>query len=536
MAPVASVLSIRGAALMFCALLALLLQATGALAHASLNATEPVDGTVVATAPQTYSLTFSEPVSPLSLRLIKPDGTSVALDRFAVLDSTVRIEAPAGLGTGTHVLSWRVVSADGHPIGGSVVFSIGAPSASAPPVEEAVDWTVRGWLWLSKIALYLGLFFGVGGIFALRILMPGTAAGRRTVDAALFVGGVGALVSAGFQGLDALGAPIPRLFDAIVWSTGFGTTYGSTVLLSLAAFAMAAMSGRLTLAAGQAGAVLALLAAGAALALSGHASAAHPQWLMRPTVFLHAVAVAVWIGALIPLGLALKRGETGAIHALRRFSKAIPFVVAVLIAAGLVLAIVQVERPGALLDTAYGQVLSIKLALLVGLFLMAAVNRWSLTRPVEERDGSATRRLVRSIAAETLVALAIFCAVAAWRFTPPPRALAAAAAQPATTHIHSAKAMADLTVSPGRTGPVTVSAVVMTGDFGPLDAKEVSFVFSNPTAGIEPFRKKGTKPGDGTWRAESVVLPLAGQWHVRIDILISDFDMARLEGEVRIRP
>lgn len=524
------------ARLVVIAVLALLVQATAALAHASLNGTEPADGAMVATAPQAYSLTFSEPVAPLSLRLIKPDGTAVGLEHFELLDRTIRIEPPSGLGNGTHVLSWRVVSTDGHPVGGSVVFSIGAPSASAPVIEETVDWSVRGGLWLSKVALYLGLFFGVGGVFATRVLMPRLTVGRRVINAALLIGAVGALVSVGFQGLDGLGAPVQRLSEPAVWSTGFGTSYGSTVLLSIAAFAIAMIAGKLRGAAGCVAALISLLAAGGALALSGHASAANPQWLMRPAVFLHATAVAVWIGALIPLGLALRRGEAGAINALQRFSKAIPVFVAILIAAGVALAVVQVERPGALVDTAYGQVFLIKLALLVGLFLMAAVNRWSLTGPAEAGDGSSRRRLVRSIAAETLVALAIFGTVAAWRFTPPPRAIAAAAALPAETHMMTDKAMADVTVSPGRAGPVSVSAVIMTAEFGPLNAKEVSFVFANPAAGIEPFKKQATKPGDGTWRAEGVVLPLAGTWHVRIDILINDFDMARLSGDVLIRP
>ena len=130
----------------------------------------------------------------------------------------------------------------------------------------------------------------------------------------------------------------------------------------------------------------------------------------------------------------------------------------------------------------------------------------------------------------------IFGAVAAWRFTPPPRALAAAAAQPATVHIHTAKAMADLTVMPGRAGPVSVAAFIMTGDFGTLDPKEVTFVFANPTAGIEPFKRRAEKPGDGTWRSDGVVLPIPGEWTVRIEVLISDFDLARLEGQITIRP
>src|SRR5690606_22321099 len=135
--------------------------------------------------------------------------------------------------------------------------------------------------------------------------------------------------------------------------------------------------------------------------LSGHASAASPQWLMRPAVFLHVVAIAIWIGALAPLGLALRHTRPGALEALRRFSRAIPLIVAALILAGIVLAVVQLQQPAALLDTAYGQVFLVKLALLVGLFLLAAANRWFLTAHTEAGDTAAPLRPVRPIATET---------------------------------------------------------------------------------------------------------------------------------------
>src|SRR5690606_19793305 len=110
------------------------------------------------------------------------------------------------------------------------------------------------------------------------------------------------------------------------------------------------------------------------------------------------------------------------------------------------------------------------------------------------------------------------------------------AAAPATTHIHTAQAMADVTVSPGRAGPVTVSATIMTSEFGPLDAKEVTFLFANPDAGIEPLKRRAEKSVDGVWRAADIFLPLAGKWHLGVDVLISDFEIARLEGELEIGP
>lgn len=509
---------------------------TAASAHASLAAAEPPDGSVIDAAPAAFSLTFSEPVSPLSLRLVEPDGTSLALDRFELKDRMVEIEVPAGLGDGTHVLSWRVISADGHPVGGSVVFSIGEASAAPPLVAEEADWTVRAGILASRVALYLGLFIGVGCVFASRWLLGGARHGRNAALAALGIGLLGVLASIGFQGLDALGAPVSRIAEPAVWSTGMTTSLGYTAVAAIVAFAvaLAGLLGRGPVA--SLSSLAALILAGIALALSGHASAAEPQWLMRPAVSLHAAAITFWVGALIPLGLALKRGDNAAVPALRRFSATIPYVVVVLIAAGLVLAIVQVQKPGALFNTAYGQVFLVKLVLLVGLFLLAAVNRWTLTAPAMAGDSPATRRMVRSIATETAIVLLIFAVAAGWRFTPPPRALAAAAAEPASEYIHTEKALAFIQITPGRAGEVDASINVLTGAFDILDAKEVTLVLSKPDSGVEPFRRAMVRRGESNWRGDDLTIPLAGTWRVRVDILISDFEMARLVGQISIRP
>ncbi|TJV91134.1 MAG: copper resistance protein CopC, partial [Mesorhizobium sp.] len=127
-----------------------------AFAHAALVTTEPTDGTVLEQSPAQLSLTFSEPVSPLVLTLVRPDGTAIPLTSFRLNGQTVEIDNPQALGSGTHVLSWRVISADGHPVGGSVLFSIGAPSA-APAVSEAVDRGLRSAIWIGKVFLYVGL-------------------------------------------------------------------------------------------------------------------------------------------------------------------------------------------------------------------------------------------------------------------------------------------------------------------------------------------------------------------------------------------
>ena len=106
---------------------AALFAATGAAsAHASLLRSTPAEQAVVRDAPAQVVLTFSEPVTPLVAKLLRPDGTTANLVA-SVSGADVRIALSANdmAAQGTYLLSWRVVSADGHPVGGNLTFSLG---------------------------------------------------------------------------------------------------------------------------------------------------------------------------------------------------------------------------------------------------------------------------------------------------------------------------------------------------------------------------------------------------------------------------
>src|SRR6185295_8816324 len=96
------------------------LSAPEASAHASLIRSEPADRSVVATAPGHIHLTYNEPVSALVLKLVAADGTATTLDKFVLADTTLTVTLPDHMANGTYVMSWRVISEDGHPVAGSV--------------------------------------------------------------------------------------------------------------------------------------------------------------------------------------------------------------------------------------------------------------------------------------------------------------------------------------------------------------------------------------------------------------------------------
>jgi copper transport protein len=517
--------------------LSYLVLAAPALAHATMVSSEPVDGAVLPTAPSRLVLTFNEPVVPLILRLVAPDAASTVLQGTTNRAASLMIETPANLRRGTHVLSWRVVSLDGHPVGGTLVFSIGAPSVSPIPTHRvAADPNVSVALWTLKLAFYIGLFIGLGGSFFLAWLAPGPPRICQDAIAAAVLAGLGATpLLIGLQGLDALALPLSSLTNGRAWETGLATSFGVTAIVAAFAFfaGLLALRSRTT-AVARALSLFGLVAGGFALALSGHASTASPWWLMRPVVFLHVISVAFWVGALVPIAVAMLRG-TSPEAILARFSSTILWAVAALIATGALLAVVQVVKLEALWSTAYGRVLCAKLCLVGILLALATWNRFRLTPAIMDGAIEPRRRLACSIATEVAVALIVLGLVAAWRFTPPPRALALAAAKPMLVHAHGTRAMADMTFNPGRIGLTQVTVSLMSGDFGALHAKEVRLNLENKSAGIEAISRQATEDADGTWRVQDLPIPAGGRWTVTLDILINDFEKVSLEEDVDFR-
>src|SRR5262249_6732265 len=206
-----------GGRLLLMALLALLACAGEADAHASLVKAEPADGAVVARPPTTLTLTFNEPVAPVLVRLIGPNGEAIALGAAVAENATVSVSAPESLQRGTHVLSWRVISADGHPVGGALMFSVGAPSGKPEAAaERPSDRRVGAALWAARMAIYLGLFLGVGGAF-FQAWIARSASSRRAIVALLAGALIAVPFSVGLQGLDVLDRPLSDLPQTPVW-------------------------------------------------------------------------------------------------------------------------------------------------------------------------------------------------------------------------------------------------------------------------------------------------------------------------------
>lgn len=412
---------------------ALLLLPLLAGAHARLTGSDPGDGSVLASVPAQLALSFSEPVRPAALRLLRVSGELTAVDLDGVAEGRrVLVSLPPVLPDADYALEYRVLAADGHVVRGTVAFTLAAGlsisgdaqspvaevpvQAVEPPViapvaageqarleaaaEVAVDYRWLAYCVRAAFVLLLLLSAGQALFLALLPLTAPLAAAVRGSLGWLALAGLAIaplhLQASGLLALDGAG-----LLDPAAWRLAAGGSLAASLALAAPGFLLLALAAR------RAGP--GLLLAGAALllasrALTGHPAARDPAWLLMPAMVLHAGCAAWWYGALGPLARTLA-SEAPAVAAriVERFAVLAMGAVALLAFAGLMMALVYLAAPAALPGTDYGRLLLGKLLLFALLLCLAAWHRLALSPALARGDQRAGRLLRAGIAAEALV-------------------------------------------------------------------------------------------------------------------------------------
>ena len=172
-----------------------------AQAHAIVRSTEPGIDEVVESAPERVVMTFSEAVEIAlgAIRVYDTNGARVdegSAEHVSGDPTTVAVKLADDLPNGTYTVTWRVISADSHPISEAFVFHVGAPGSRPLGIANEVLGGASGG---SSIG---GALFGVARWvnFASLIALGGRAgicvagvAGARTRGARSQPGGRGCL-------------------------------------------------------------------------------------------------------------------------------------------------------------------------------------------------------------------------------------------------------------------------------------------------------------------------------------------------------
>jgi copper transport protein len=374
----------------------LVLTATAASAHAVLESTNPSPNTNIATAPKAVTLTFSEHVDVRSDAIRLFDSSLNAIDigstkHVAGKGDEVTASLPQ-LKKGLYTVAWRAISADSHPVQGAFTFGVQTSAtgsaatklAAQAQATEKSDSTVGVLLGATRFGTFVGLalLLGIAG-FVLYLWPSGRVSVRvrQVLYAGLGLTFLSTVLGFMLQGPYTSGGGVADMFSTDLMSTTWDTRFGKVYVLRLVLLVVMGLLVRVIVRTGRdapsrglvAVTTLVGIALAATPALSGHASTG--RWVALAVVadVLHVLAMAVWIGGLVALGLA-RHDDVAYPTVAHRFSGVALGAVVVIVLSGSFQAIRQLQPFSALWDSDYGTILLLK----IGAFLVVVgIAAWS---------------------------------------------------------------------------------------------------------------------------------------------------------------
>jgi copper transport protein len=573
-------------------LLAGVASAPPASAHATLVSTDPAEGARLATAPSEVRLQFSEGVSLGAgyARVLSSDGKRADTGTPSVHGDVLTIPLRSGLPDDGYLVTYRVVSADSHPVSGAFAFVVGdgelpagvtaAGERTDPAVAVALP-AIR-WLGFAGLALVIGL-----PVLALSCWPGGWSSGRLRRLATCGGVAVAGSAVAGFllQGPYAAGSGLGSVLDPSLMAATASSEVG-WALLTRAALAVVLTLVLLVLwrrgapppVPWVAGA--GLLAAGLVLstAMVGHPVAGPWPGLAVAVTSVHVAAMAVWLGGLTGLLAVVLRPATpfdDAVTALPRFSRLAFVAVVALVVTGTVQAVREVGSPTALFVTTYGWVLIAKLVLVVVALGAAGVSRvWvqqrlgvRRSRPaaragltahafaasaqhdiVDEQAGDRRRQqsesaaehlpaLRRSLLVEAGVVACILALSAVLVGTPPALSAVARPVDVLLPLLGSSgpQGSVQISVDPARPGPNTLH-VYLFDDAGRLTQPAgIRVTLTEKQQGIGPLDVGLAPAGPGHYVADGLNIPGAGTWTLAVTVRLDEFTATTATTDFPVR-
>ena len=554
--------------------------ATSADAHALLLSIDPADGAELATAPDAVRLTFNEPVEVPTGGVRVFDADAQRVDGGVaeqVEPSVVELPLPADLPDGGYVITYRVVSADSHPITGVSTFVVG-DGAVADEVVGAVagadDGLAGALVDGARWASYLAVLLAAGAVAFARTVAVSAAdrqlARRIGVPAALIGLGV-VVVSVPIQAMALGGDGLGSALDGAVIADVIGSSFGTGAVLRLVGLAVLAvlwLAGAPWFATATAG-----LVAVASFAVDGHQRSVDPTWLLMGADVVHVAAAAWWFAGLVLLALVVqaRRLEDDAVGAARlvaRFSTGALVSVAVLAVAGVAMAVPLVGTPAALTSTTYGWLLVAKTAATLAVVAVAAFNRQRLVPAITamrgpaggsadttsddagivdadadrigrrtERASRAWMRLRRTLRLEAGILVLVLGLTGVMVATQPASEAAGLGGFYEVTATLDEGLELDLVVDPNEAGRNTIHLYVLDANGRPAaDVEDVALELTYAPQAIGPIPIEPFFAGTGHWIATVDDLAFAGDWDIRVVVGVDRFTETSTTVTVPVAP
>jgi copper transport protein len=564
--------------------LAGVLLAGPAAAHAGLVSTEPGESARLETAPTEVTLTFNEGVSLGAgyARVLTADGERVDTDEASGDDGVVTVPLRPDLADGGYLVTYRIVSADSHPIQGAFSFVVGEGELVAASADGPIaDRLVEGAQQVARTAGFAGIAFAIGVPVLVLLCLPGGWSSRRLRGLSTWGAGTAAgtaLLLFLLQGPYAAGSGLGSLLDPSLLSATAASTTG-WALLARAVLAVALLFA-LRPAWRREGppevpelAAAGVFATGLALATAatGHAVAGSWPALALGVTAVHVLAMSVWLGGLVAMLLVVLRPdeEDGDFAgAMRRFSRVAFVAVAALVVTGILQTVRELGSPTALVETVYGRLLMAKLTFFLVVLGAAGVSRVWVQQRLGVRRAPAGRRtrvtahafagaataggrsdldddetvaardrtqsdgardqlpsLRRSMLVEAVLGAAIVLISAVLAGTPPAQAIAADPVD-VTMQLEGSSGAAgsvQVAVAPAQAGSNVLQLYLYDEEGRATQPEQIRVAIVEEQQEIGPLAVEIAAAGPGRYIAQDMTVPTAGTWRLTVTVRLDEF-------------
>jgi len=505
-----------------------------AYAHAILQTSTPSNNSVARTSPSSVTLAFNEAVETAfgSIRVYDCGGGRVDSGKITrPSKSQVAVKIDRRLAKGTYTVTWRVISADSHPVAGAFVFNVKKASASGTCTQvfnAKTPGTIDALFKFMRALDFALMLAVVGGALVLMLVLRSAAAELRTRLYRVLAGVAFGLVIAGalcivLQGAVAGGFGLSEAFRwdtvhsvlqtrfgrAFLWQIGIAVVVGAAALLASRSRKLEPLP------------LIAFLLL-PTISAAGHARTSGPIAFVADLV--HLSAASAWVGGLAFTVLALLLAGADrwplASRAVPRFSILAVISVVALIAAGSLRGYEEVKAFHGLWDTTYGQLLLAKIALVLPLLALGAYNNRYAVPRLKRQIASAIeqRRFLRAAGAELAIMVAII-GVTAVLVTEPPAKASVKAAKYATDTVPIGPLEVNYIFEPAKTGPNTIHLYFYKPKSGfPANVDDAKLSATLPSRNLGPLRIPLTRIVPSHYTTSSGVFPEPGDWQVTVEV------------------
>ena len=586
------------------ALIIVAFTASPAFAHAVLLGTSPVDGTIYPTAspPASVSMHFGEDVGVKlgAVRVYDERGKLVntgAPGHPAGDGSTVSASLPK-LGAGTYVVTWRVISADTHPVSGAFTFTVGTRQQNVSKLATKLLSSANGsrsvgvLYGIERFLLFASLIAFLGGAAFITLVWPAGRRSRRGAANRLdgVVGGArGHRARLRRRGDLRRRLPIEQVVRphrvvrhiARALRRNRGRARSCLLLAAPLLRLLVSRKGiddgppRLARWWGPLAAIIGISTV-VTVTLASHGTTGRWTGLALPADVLHVSAVSLWFGGLLMLTAAVVPGAEAETldGVVPRYSNLAFGAVVAIVVSGTFQAERQVGTIHALFNTVYGHFLLAKLAAFGVLIVFAAfsrevVNNWYVPRRDRqkrtlelatvdaattggggvavaerpspdtdpERERLAYRRLRATIGVEVGVAVVVLILTA---FLVDTRPAYEVTNGPQVVTFESSPTEPpvvsfNLVVEPAKSGPNQLHLSTETPEGGVAAPISVTMELTNPSHDVGPLQVRMIRVAPGHYLVYSFEFPFAGTWQVTVKALMTQIDEAIATHNVTIR-